>query len=80
MRDVVVGHGQNRNLGDGTVPSLNSTSTLVNGGQIGIEITGVTSSTGNFFSCGGDLVVAKGCKKSHSARDDIAHTSRRASA
>lgn len=56
MRDIVVGHGQDRNLGDGTVPSLNSTSTLVNCRQIGIQVTGVTSSTGNFLPGGGNLV------------------------
>lgn len=55
MRNVVVGHGQDGNLGDGTVPSLNSTSTLVNCRQIGIQITGVTPSTGNFLSGGGNL-------------------------
>jgi hypothetical protein len=55
MRDIVVGHGQNRNLGNRSIPSLYSSSTFVNRRQIGIQVTGVTSSTGNFLSCGGDL-------------------------
>jgi len=50
MGDIVVGHGENRNLGDGTVSAVHSTGSLVDGRQIGIEITGVGSSTRHFFS------------------------------
>mgnify|MGYP006996962807 CR=1 FL=1 len=55
MRDIVVGHGQDRNLGDRSIPSLYSSCTLVNRRQIGIQVTGVTSSTRYLLSCGGNL-------------------------
>jgi hypothetical protein len=49
---TVVGHGQDGNLGDGTVPSFYTSSTLVDGGQISVHVTGVTTTTGHFFSGG----------------------------
>jgi len=52
---TIVGHGENRNLGDGTVSALDSTGSLVKSSQISVEVTGVTSSTGNFFSCSGNF-------------------------
>jgi hypothetical protein len=52
---TIVGHGENRNLGDGTVSSLDSTGSLVKSSQISVEVTGVTSSTGNFFSSSGNF-------------------------
>ena len=52
---TIVGHGQDRDLGDGSVSTLDSTGSLVKSSQISVEVTGVTSSTRYFFSCGGDL-------------------------
>ena len=52
---TIVRHGQNRNLGDGTVTSLDTPSTFVHGRQVSIHITGVTTTTGDFFTSGGDL-------------------------
>lgn len=52
---TIVGHGQDRNLSNGTVPALDSACTLVNGGQISVHVTGVTTTTGNFFSCSRNL-------------------------
>jgi hypothetical protein len=50
MGDIVIRHGKARNLGNRSVRSLDSTSSLVNGGQIGIHVTWITSSTWDFFS------------------------------
>jgi hypothetical protein len=47
---TVVGHSQNGNLGDGTVAALYTTSSLVDGGQIRVHVTGVTTTTGHFLS------------------------------
>jgi hypothetical protein len=55
LKLTIVGHGKNRNLGDGTVSALDSTGSLVKSSQISVEVTGVTSSTGNFFSCSGNF-------------------------
>jgi hypothetical protein len=52
---TVVGHSQDGNLGDGSVAALYTTSSLIDGGQIRVHVTGVTTSTGHFFSGGGDL-------------------------
>lgn len=47
---TVVGHGQNRNLCDGTVTALDTTSSLVDGRQIRVHVTRVSTTTGNFFT------------------------------
>lgn len=52
---TIVRHGQDRNLGDGTVSSFYATSSLVDGGQIRVHVTGVTTATGHFFSGCRDL-------------------------
>lgn len=52
---TVVGHGQDGDLGDGTISTLDSTSSLVEGSQIGVEITRVTSSTWHLLSCSRDF-------------------------
>ena len=45
MGDIVVGHGENGELCDGSVASVDTTRSLVNGTQIGVHITRVTTST-----------------------------------
>jgi hypothetical protein len=52
---TVVGHGQDGDLGDGAVAALYTTSSLVDGGQIRVHVTGVSTATGHLFSGGGDL-------------------------
>lgn len=50
VEHTIVGHGQNGDLGDGSVSASNTTSALVDGGQVSVHVTGVTTTTGNFFS------------------------------
>jgi hypothetical protein len=55
VRNVIVGHGKDRNLGDGPISALHATSTLVDGGQVRVHVTGETAAAGHFFSGGRDL-------------------------
>jgi hypothetical protein len=50
MGDIIIWHGQNWNLGDRSNFTGDSTSSLVDGGEIGVHVTWVTSSTGNLLS------------------------------
>ena len=52
---TVVRHGQNGDLSDGAVTALDTTSSLVDSRQIRVHVTGVTTTTGDFFTSGGDL-------------------------
>ena len=45
MRNIVVGHGEDGELCDGAVASVDTTCSLVNGTQIGIHVTRITTST-----------------------------------
>jgi hypothetical protein len=47
---TVVRHCQDRNLCDGTVTALNTTSSLVDGRQIRVHVTRVTTTTRDFFT------------------------------
>jgi hypothetical protein len=69
MGDVVVGHGQNGNLSDGTVAALDSASALVDGGQIGVHVTGETTSAGHLLAGGGHLTQGLGVR-AHVGQDD----------
>jgi len=55
MGDIGVGHGQNGKLSDGTVGSTDTTGSLVDGGEIGVHVTWVTTTSWDFFSGGRDL-------------------------
>lgn len=68
---TIVRHSQNGNLSDGTVTALDSSGTFVHGGQVSIHITGVTTTTRNFFSCSGDLSksITVGGKIGHDNQD-----------
>jgi len=55
MGDILVGHGQNGNLSNGSVSSLHTTSTLVDGRQIRVHVTGVSTTTWHFLTGGRDL-------------------------
>jgi hypothetical protein len=52
---TIVRHGENRNLGNGAVATLNTTGTLVHGGQISVHVTRITTTTRNLFTGSGDL-------------------------
>jgi hypothetical protein len=52
---TVVGHSQNGDLSNGSVAALYTTGSLVDGGQIRVHVTRVTTATGHFFSGSGDL-------------------------
>lgn len=47
---TIVRHSQDGDLSDGTVPSFYTASAFVNGGQISVHVTGITTTTGHFFS------------------------------
>jgi hypothetical protein len=55
MGDIVIWHGQNWNLGNRSDLTLDSTSSLIDGGQIGVHVTWVTSSSWYLLSGGRDL-------------------------
>jgi len=55
MGNIVVWHGKNRDLGDGSVAAFDTTGTFVDGGQIRIHVTGETAAAGNFFASSRDL-------------------------
>ena len=50
MCDVIVGHGEDGDLCDGTIPSLYSTSSFIDGGQICVHVTGETTTTWHLLS------------------------------
>mmetsp|Transcript_17892 Transcript_17892/g.29922 ORF Transcript_17892/g.29922 Transcript_17892/m.29922 type:complete len:233 (-) Transcript_17892:533-1231(-) len=68
MCDIIVGHGKDGELSDGTISSDNTSSTLVDGGKIGIHITGVTSSAGHLLSGGRHLTQGIGIRR-HISQD-----------
>ena len=54
-RRTVIGHGQDRDLGDRTIATLHATCTLVNRGQVRIHVTGISTATRNLLSSSRDL-------------------------
>ena len=56
-------------LSDGSVLSSDSTGSLVDGGEIGIEVTWIRSSSWNFFSGSGDFSEGVGVGR-HISQDD----------
>jgi hypothetical protein len=69
MGNIIIRHGKNGKLGDGSVNSLDSTGSFVDGGKIGIHITGVRSSTWDFFS--GSRNFSEGISvRRHISQDD----------
>lgn len=47
---TVIRHSEDRDLSNGSVASFHSTSALVNGGQISVHVTWISSAAWNFFS------------------------------
>ena len=74
VKRTIVGHGKDRNLSDRSVTALHTTSTFVDGRQIGVHVTGVTTTTGHFFTSSRDLETMR------KANVAIFLTSRKASA
>mmetsp|Transcript_26497 Transcript_26497/g.99679 ORF Transcript_26497/g.99679 Transcript_26497/m.99679 type:complete len:242 (-) Transcript_26497:968-1693(-) len=48
--DVVVGHGQNGQLGDGAVAAADAASSLVDGGEVGVHVAGVGATAGHLLA------------------------------
>lgn len=55
MSDIIVGHGEDRNLSDGTTSAIDSTGSLIDSRKISVHVTGITSSTGHLLSGRRDL-------------------------
>lgn len=69
VSDIIVGHGQDWDLSNGSVLSSDSTGSLVDGGEIGIEVTWVRSSSWDFFSGSGNFSEGVGVG-GHISQDD----------
>ena len=57
MGDVVVGHGENGNLGNGAAAAFDHAGPLIQGGKVGIQIAGIAFPAGD-FSFGGRKLPA----------------------
>ena len=55
MGDIVFGHGEDRDLGDGTFFAFDAASAFVDGGEVGVEVARITAATRDFFTSGGDF-------------------------
>jgi hypothetical protein len=55
MGDIRVGHRQDRELSDGTIGATHTTGSLIDGRQIRVHVTWVTTTAWHFFSGGRDL-------------------------
>ncbi|KAI0564002.1 hypothetical protein FGB62_31g125 [Gracilaria domingensis] len=55
MRDVIVGHGENGQLRDGARAALHAAGTFVDGGQIGVHVTRVSTATRHLLTRGRHL-------------------------
>ena len=53
---TIIRHGQNRNLCDGTISSLNTSCALVDSGQVRVHVTRITTTTGHFFAAPNSLL------------------------
>mmetsp|Transcript_30746 Transcript_30746/g.82329 ORF Transcript_30746/g.82329 Transcript_30746/m.82329 type:complete len:468 (-) Transcript_30746:264-1667(-) len=69
VRDVVVGHGQDGELRDGTGLALHTASALVDGGQVGVHVPGVATTSGHLLARGGHLAEGVGVG-GHVGEDD----------
>lgn len=66
---TIVGHGQNGDLSDRTVTAFNTTSTFVDGRQIGVHVTRITTTARNFFTSSRDLTQGIGIR-THISKND----------
>ena len=52
VRDIIVGHSENGQLGNGTVGASDTTSSLINSGEIRVHVTWVATTAGHFLTSG----------------------------
>eukprot|EP01084_Bolivina_argentea_P071534 130022_1 len=69
MGNVVVGHRQDGDLGDGAGAANHTTGTLVDASQIGVHVTGETTTAGHLLTGGGHLTQGIGVGR-HVGQDD----------
>uniref|UniRef100_A0A2M4D215 Putative secreted protein n=1 Tax=Anopheles darlingi TaxID=43151 RepID=A0A2M4D215_ANODA len=69
MGDIVVRHSQNGDLGDRTVAALDTSGTLVDGGQIGVHVTGETTTSG-YLLTGSRHLTQSLSVRGHVGQDD----------
>ena len=50
MSDITVWHSEDRNLGDGTIGTMDTTSAFINSRKIRVHVTRVTTTSWYFFS------------------------------
>ena len=55
VRDVVVGHRQDRQLRDRALAALDAAGTLVDGREVGVHVAGIAAATRDLFARGRDL-------------------------
>ena len=69
--DVVVGHGQDRDLGHRTPGPLHHAGPLIQAGQVGVEIAGIALTAGDLALGGGELTqrLAVGGDVGHDDQD-----------
>mmetsp|Transcript_7110 Transcript_7110/g.17954 ORF Transcript_7110/g.17954 Transcript_7110/m.17954 type:complete len:561 (+) Transcript_7110:182-1864(+) len=68
VSDVVVGHGQDRELRDGAVAALDAAGALVDRGQVRVHVAGVAAAAGHLLACGRNL--AQGVRVGGHVRED----------
>uniref|UniRef100_A0A182QVN8 Uncharacterized protein n=1 Tax=Anopheles farauti TaxID=69004 RepID=A0A182QVN8_9DIPT len=69
MGDIVVRHSQNRDLRDRTVAAFDTSGTFVDGGQIGVHVTGETTTSGHLLTGSRHLTQRLGVRR-HVGKDD----------
>jgi hypothetical protein len=69
MCNIIIWHGQNRKLSNGSISSLDSSCSFVNSRKISIHISWIRSSSGDFFSGSRDLFKSIGVLR-HVGQDD----------
>src|SRR5699024_6103972 len=52
---VILRHGEDGDHGDGTLVAQLPAGTLIHGGKVGVEVTGIAAAAGDFLPGGGDL-------------------------
>merc|ERR1719389_1503008 len=51
VRDVVIGHCEDRELRDRTIAALDTTSTLIDGGQVCVHVARVATAAWHLLAC-----------------------------
>merc|ERR1719483_1884675 len=74
MGNIIIRHGKDWNLGDGTSLANDTSSSLVQGREISIHITRVTTTSRNFFSGSWDLTKSIGVRTNISQNDQNMHS------